>query len=167
MPRREKVSDVDERRVLVAYFDEGLAGSAIAARVGLHPSTVYAILKRNGVSPDRKGGGKAAQRRAGAAAAPRSSAGPADLAGHLARLERLTSQSIAALEVALGEGRAADPERGARALATHVRTLASLAKLQAGLEGEPTRDDEPPARSLSELRDDLRRHLERIQDEED
>ena len=86
---------------------------------------------------------------------------PFDIRDHIARLERLAAGHMAALE--RGAGRVGDPEAAARAAAIYARTLETLQKLKARLAEEPKPDDQgPPARSLAELRDELRRHLVRV-----
>ncbi len=82
------------------------------------------------------------------------------------RLRRLVEHRIAVLEHETMSGLAIDPEANARAIELNARTLATIEKLNGEAEPCPICRDEPPARSLSELRDELRRHLERVQREE-
>lgn len=84
------------------------------------------------------------------------------------RLRRLLAHRVALLERELVAAEGVDSEKNARALALNVRTLAVLDGLLARPDGDATTDDdEGPPRSLAELRDELRRHLERIADERD
>lgn len=82
------------------------------------------------------------------------------------RLERLLAHRIGALEAAASSRRPAAAEANARALAVNTRTLALLRRLPAEVDENGAADDEPPPRTLAELRDELRRHLERIAGEE-
>ena len=85
-----------------------------------------------------------------------------------ARLRRLLAHRVAMLERELVAAEGVDAEKNARALALNVRTLAVLDGLLARPDGDATTDDdEGPPRSLAELRDELRRHLERIASERD
>lgn len=79
------------------------------------------------------------------------------------RIERFVASRIAAHESDLAAGREPDPEKTARALAHYARTLMLVRDYVSELDKD-LRIDEPaqPPRSLSELRDELRRHLERI-----
>jgi hypothetical protein len=83
-----------------------------------------------------------------------------------ARLRRLVEHRIAVLEHETMSGLAVDPEANARAIELNARTLATIEKLNGEAEPCPVCRDQPPGRSLNELRDELRRHLERIADEE-
>lgn len=81
------------------------------------------------------------------------------------RLELLVAHRIEALEIEAASSRAIDPDANARAIAANARTLALLRRLPPAPKEEVATDDEPP-RSLAALRDELRRHLERIAEEE-
>jgi hypothetical protein len=82
------------------------------------------------------------------------------------RLRRLVEHRIAVLEHETMSGLAVDPEANARAIELNARTLATIEKLSGEAEPCPVCRDQPPARSLNELRDELRRHLERVQREQ-
>ncbi len=155
MSRGRKLLPSQIERIRLDYTDPERSVQQAADAAGVATSTVRALAKRYGWVRRRNFGDAAG----GVPALP----GPGQvLAAQFATLERVASRSIFALESALASGEAADPERAARALATHVRTLGGLQKLQATGVEEPQTDDEPPPRSLGELRDELRRHLERI-----
>ena len=98
-----------------------------------------------------------------AAAFRRSAGGPIDRVAVGQSMERFIAGRIAAYEASSGED--SEPERTARTVSHYARALGLVRGYLRELEEERRRDDEPPARSLSELRDELRRHLERIWDE--
>lgn len=157
--RRLKPAEVESARL--GYADGSRTVAEVATSLGVFDSTVYALAKRFGWPPRRT----APPGWAGAGGSPGATLPAGDLSGQLAKLERIAASAVSGLETALASGTATDPERAARALAIHVRTLAGLQKLVAGREGEPAHD-EPPPRTLSELRDELRGHLERLRLEE-
>lgn len=83
-------------------------------------------------------------------------------------MERVVADRIAALKRDAASGRRRDGERTAREIAHYTRSLTTLR----GYRGTLPRDDAAgapggdPPRDLGELRDELRRHLERIWEEE-
>ena len=165
MPRLRRIGPDEIELGRIGYCDLARDPHEVAAALEIHISTLYSwarkyrwpprrIRRQSGIRPDFVLPDPAGIASAG-------------VAGQLARLERLASQSIAALEGAAASGQATDPERVARALATHVRTQAQLNKLQSERHEEPADADEPPPRTLAELRDELREHFARIQDEEE
>ena len=92
---------------------------------------------------------------------------PLDLGRVAQALGRNALQQLDGLEAAVASGEA-DPERAARTLASLSRTLAAARALeQKG--GAPGDDDadEPPERSLEDIRQELARHLDRLVAEED
>ena len=159
MPRGRKLLPSQIEQIRLDYTDPERSVQQVADAAGVATSTVRALAKRYGWVRRRNFGVAAG----GVSAPP----GPGQiLATQVATLERVASRTIFALERAMASGEAADPERAARALATHVGTLGRLQKLQAASAEEHQSDDEPPPRSLGELRDELRRHLERVWVEE-
>lgn len=104
-------------------------------------------------------------RRATARKAPMSDRDRAALASDM---ERVVADRIAALKRDAASGRDRDGERTAREIAHYTRSLTTLR----GYRGTLPRDDAgrapdgDPPRDLGELRDELRRHLERIWEEE-
>jgi hypothetical protein len=159
MPQGRKLLPSQIEQIRLDYTDPERSVQEAADAAGLATSTVRSLAKQRGW-PRRRTFGEAETR----AAPPR----PGQvLAGQVAILERVASRSIFALERELASGEAVDPERAARALATQVRTLGSLQKLHDEHVEEPQSDDEPPPRTLAELRDELRRHLERISEEDE
>jgi hypothetical protein len=91
---------------------------------------------------------------------------PIDLARVAAALGRSALQQLESLEAEVARGKAT-PERAARTLASLSRTLAAARAMeQKG--GGPVDDDadEPPARSLEDIRQELARHLDRLVAEE-
>ena len=83
-----------------------------------------------------------------------------------ARLQRLVEHRVGILEHEAMAGIAVDAATVAVAIERNARTLAALEKLDGEAALCPQCAGEPPARSLSELRDELRRHLERVHEEE-
>lgn len=77
------------------------------------------------------------------------------------RLEEIVTRRMAALDASMARGGEPDPERTARTLATLARTLKSARDLGSARGG----DAEEPVRPLSELRDELLAHLDRIRAE--
>jgi hypothetical protein len=91
---------------------------------------------------------------------------PIDLARVAAALGRSALQQLESLEAEVARGKAT-PERAARTLASLSRTLAAARAMeQKG--GGPVDDDadEPPARSLEDIRQELARYLDRLVAEE-
>lgn len=80
-------------------------------------------------------------------------------------MERFISERIAACEADATAGRDREPERTARTVAHYARALGLVRAHLVEIEKDRRIDGEPPARTLSELRDELRGHLERIWDE--
>ena len=159
MPQGRKLLPSQIEQIRLDYTDPERTVQEAAVAAGVATSTITALARQRGWPRRRNFGG------AGGRAAPHG-AGQV-LAGQVATLERVASRSIFALERSLASGEAPDPERAARALSTHVRTLGSLHKLRHERVEELEPDDEPPPRSLAELRDELRRHLERISEEDE
>ncbi|WP_246736121.1 hypothetical protein [Enterovirga aerilata] len=149
-------------KIRLGYADLDTPLDETAAKLGVHRGTIVRLAQRCGWPKRREA--SAALRRP---PAKTDEADELDPSGQLARLNRISARTIAGLDAELSAGETKDPERTARALATHVRTLGSLKKLQAERSQEPEADDEPPPRTLAELRDELRRHLERICEEEE
>ena len=163
MPAGQPLNPATLARMQLGYADLDTPVAVTAERLGVSEASVYRIARELGWQSRREA--RLDGRRAAAASAVRGH-GRSDESDPLSSIARLTPQHVAAVDRALASGNAANLERHARALATHVRTLASMQKLQAGRAEEPEPDDEPPPRSLNELRDELRRHLERIRVEQ-
>jgi hypothetical protein len=160
MPSGRKLLASQVEQIRLDYTDPERSVQQTADAAGVATSTVRALARQRGWERRRDFGIGSDQ----IAQPIRQGQG---LGVQLATLERATSRSVLALDRALAAGKAADPERAARALASHVRTLGSIQKLQAACAEEPERDDETPPRTLAELRDELRRHLERISEEDE
>ncbi|WP_133772276.1 hypothetical protein [Enterovirga rhinocerotis] len=80
-------------------------------------------------------------------------------------MERFIASRIAAYERAALAGTDDEPERTARTVGHYARALSLIRAYMAEIEKDREDDAGPPARSLAELRDELRRHLERLWDE--
>ena len=174
-----------QERIRVAYYVEGRSIPEMETVAGVGKATLYRwfhewgwplrkpMRSRKGA---RTGGPVFRLRGEGASAGPADAAelssaamglhAPARRETLKARLRRLVAHRIAILEHETMSGVAVDPEANARAIELNARTLATIEKLNGEAELCPQCSDEPPARSLAELRDELRRHLERIADEE-
>ncbi len=168
-----------KERIRVAYYEEERTIDEVEKLAGVGRSTLYRWFHSWGwplrkPMRSRAGGRKDApvfrpipQAPAEAAAQPSGAARPARRPESLkVRLRRLVEHRIAVPEHETMSGLAIDPEANARAIELNARTLATIEKLNGEAEPCPICRDEPPARSLSELRDELRRHLERVQREE-
>ena len=162
MPAGQALNPATLARMQIGYADLNTTVAVTAKRLGVAPATLWRTARQLGWEP------RTVRRRAGRLAVAASADPPPDpavLSTQLATLPRLTGDALAVLQGMLMGSEAVDPERTLRALATYVRVLASLQKLQAMSAEEPEPDDEPPPRTLSELRDELRNHLERIRRE--
>ncbi len=91
-----------------------------------------------------------------------------DRAALASDMERFVADRIAALKQAAASGRDQDGERTAREIAHYTRSLTTLRGYRGTLPGDDAAGapDGAPPRDLGELRDELRRHLERIWSEE-
>ena len=78
-------------------------------------------------------------------------------------MERFIASRIAAYEAAGGDD--PEPEKTARTIGHYARALGLVRGYLADIEKDEETHDEAPARSLSDLRDELRCHLERLWDE--
>jgi hypothetical protein len=173
-----------QERIRVAYYIEGRSVAEMEKVAGVGKATLYRWfhewgwpLRKPMRSRDKAAKGAPVLRIAGEGAGLPAPAGgetaapaewrpPAGRETLKARLRRLVAHRIAILEHETMSGAAIDPEANARAIELNARTLATIEKLDGEAELCPRCHDEPPARSLSELRDELRRHLYRIADEE-
>jgi hypothetical protein len=159
MARGRKLLTSEIERIRLDYTDPERTVQETADAASVATSTVRALAKKHGWARRRIFG-------RGDVDAGQPDGGQSALDAQLASLERVASRSIFGLERSLARGEASDPERSARALATNVRTYAEIQKLKAARPKEPETHDGPPPRTLAELRDELRRHLERVQEEE-
>jgi hypothetical protein len=172
-----------QERIRVAYYLEGRPIAEMEAVAGVGKATLYRWFHawgwplRKPMRSRGKGakgapvlelGAQAAGPAAASAAAPPGGEGwrlPAGRETLKARLRRLVAHRIAMLEHESMSGAAIDPEANARAIELNARTLATIEKLNGEAELCPKCRDEPPPRSLNELRDELRRHLTRVMEQ--
>lgn len=154
--------------MLAAYRFGDLAVAEICVAFDVSRGTLYRLLARVG-EPFRRAAsaepGRALERVSPIDLAVPGEEGSAPMER---RLERLLSARIAELEVRALPGRSADPEAAAKALALHVRTLATLRRTVAASGDDHDSKDAPdadPPRSLVALRDELYAHLQRISEE--
>jgi hypothetical protein len=148
-------------KIRLGYADLDTTLEETAQRLGTTKRTMAYLAERCGW-PSRRAAISALRR----PPIPVEEKGEQGTSGQLAQLRRISARTVAELEAELSTREAADPERTARALATHVRLIGHLQKLQAEKAEEPEPHDEPRPRTLAELRDELRRHLERIRVEQ-
>ncbi|NNM72274.1 hypothetical protein [Enterovirga aerilata] len=176
-----------KERIRIAYYVEERSIAEVEAIAGVGRATLYRWFHawgwplrkpmrsraagQNGAPVFRPAGQEAgAGPIAAAPGEPPAGAGWQPATGRVSlkvRLRRLVEHRIAVLEHETMSGAAIDPEANARAIELNARTLATIEKLDGEADLCPNCRDEPPARSLNELRDELRRHLERIAGEED
>ena len=168
-----------KERIRVAYYEEGRPIVEVEAVASVGRATLYrwfhawgwplrkpmrsrAKGKRNGpafpLAAGQAGAGEPAAGGAGWRTAAR---------GSLAlRLKRLVEHRIALLEHEAMSGVAVDLDANARAIELNARTLVTIERLGGEAEPCPTCSGDRPARPLSQLRDELLAHLDRIRREE-
>ena len=84
----------------------------------------------------------------------------------LATLGRLVTTRLEQLRRRVARGQDRNPDRTAREITHYARLLRTIPELGEDAPDDGSTSREPPARSLGELRDELRRHLERVRAEE-
>ena len=148
-----------------ALYDSGAPVAQVAAALGMKATAFRAFRKKRGWPLRDSPIGKRA------AVAPHDGGGasPAKAAALRRRIEAMTDENLASVQQSLSSGGATeDIERNARLLASLVKTLAELRRLDAldpargaadAVEGH---DDQRPPRDLDTLRDELARALERL-----
>ena len=154
-----------------ALYDSGAPVAQVAAVLGLKPDAFRRFRKKRGwplrPSPIAK---RAAPPPPVAAAEPHEGAGeaPAKAVALRRRLSDMTNDNLTSVQKSLASGSTKDIERNARVLASLVKTLSELRRLE---ELEPRAeapreagddDDEPPPRDIETLRAELARALERL-----
>ena len=159
-----------------ALYDSGAPVADVAAALGMKATAFRAYRKKRGwpLRPSRFAKRADAPTPANAPAdAPTPAAdAPADVPVIRRQLEQVFNSNLASLQKRLsGDGATDDIERNARLLASLVKTLAELRRLEAldpargadaNAEGH---DDERPPRDLDTLRDELARALERLSED--
>jgi hypothetical protein len=133
------------------------ASAPAQAAPAVSPADVYLTL--DDVTPADRSAGEAATH-------------TVDIGALRRQLANATQSELATVQKTLASGKPEDIERNARLLASLVKTLAELRRLEAldpqcgakplAVEGM---DDEPPPRDLETLRDELARALERMSGE--
>jgi hypothetical protein len=81
------------------------------------------------------------------------------------KIEAAINREFAHIEHALAHGHPRDAEKTARTMASLVRSLAELKRVQRDAQGHGTHNDgagEPPARDLADLKAELARRLDRL-----
>lgn len=171
-------------RLRLIYLDPAIDMREVARRMGMSVAAVYErrnawgwpgrrkVASSGSPAPDAPPPGAPPtpqdrpnrSRRASARKAPMSDRDRAALASDM---ERVVADRIAALKRDAASGRDRDGERTAREIAHYTRSLTTLRGYRGTLPRDAGRapDGDPP-RDLGELRDELRRHLERIWEEE-
>ena len=163
-----------KERIRLAYYDEGRSIVEVEGVAGVGRSTLYRWFHAWGWPLRKPMRSRPAGRRDmpvfGHDTSPAFAAGGVALRGAARwslkqRLERLVEHRIAILEHEAMAGLPVDADANARALDLNARTLVTIERLGGEAEPCPTCSQEPPTRSLSELRDELYSHLRRVRAE--
>ena len=172
MPEKFEPDDatIDAARKL---YDEGQSWKKVAAALGVSVTTAkkYIALWE---WPAREAEVPLQFQKKSAASQPQDEPGEQrrDTAALARRVEAAVRKELTAIEKRMGSSTAASAERNARVLASLVKSLAELRKLdredaQDQNRNEGDHDDEPrPPRDLARLRDELAADLERIRAQE-
>jgi len=161
------VPDIPAEALARARLLQGVAPNLIVAGVaGLSRSAYYRHRAALGILPAKPARPKRKTR------APRlpslaslAAEGPIDRVAVGQAMERFIGARVAACEAEAASGSDPEPERTARTIAHYARALGLVRSYLAEIEKDNHGDAEAPMRTLSELRDELRGHLERIWDE--
>jgi len=193
MSRKSRFKAVEQEEARRRY-DSGESKVSIAAYLGISTVTLAKYIRAWDWPARPVRGGAAASIRAAPDdtattshdAFPEDNAGPADTWQLAGRVETAVRKQLASIETRIsGSGDPADAERNARVLASLVKSLAELGKLEtarrdsenaareangsAGLGKEGSsgdhaqKSDEQPPRDLAQLREELAARLEKIQ----
>ena len=167
-----------KERIRVAYYVENRTIAEMEAVAGVGKATLYRWFDAWGWarrkpmrSRTQKQGAALAFRPGGEADPGFAEPGlpgwrPASRDSLKRRLTRLVEHRIGLLEQEAMAGIAVDPDANARAIELNARTLVTIERLGGEAEPCPNCSEAGPQRSLSDLRDQLRAHLERIWDED-
>ena len=153
---------VEEARLI--YEAGAVPLDEIAAMLGYTRSGFLAFRRRQGWKPRRPFNypEEAAEAGAPMPAGPARSVTPDDL---IPKIEAALNREFAHIEHAIAHGHPRDAEKTAKTMASLVRSLAELKRVQRDAQGHGTHNDaagEPPARDLAELKAELARRLDRL-----
>jgi hypothetical protein len=163
MVRGRSILFAPERMAQIAYNAGSVPVAVCAAMLGLSPR---GFLQRRRVLgwPTRRRTGRRADPAAALIVTLPTPPGPVDRLATGRAMERFIAGRIEAYE-ARAAGEDPEPERTARTVTHYARALGLVRDYLADLEKGQGSDGGAPGRTLSELRDELARHLERIWDE--
>ena len=160
---------VEEARVLYEAGVEPV--DAVAARLGMGLTAFYRFLKAQGWPLRRDERRAAAETGAPANAAdaqtpnPPLPVKPLTTDEMIDKLHAALNREFAFVEHALAHGEPRNAEKTAKTMASLVRSLAELKRVQRDAHGHGTHTygaDEPPTRDLAELKAELARRLDRL-----
>lgn len=169
-----------KERIRVAYYDEGRPVAEVEAVAGVGRATLYRWFhawnwplrkpmrsrpQGRHDAPVFRPGGPGESGASGSEQPSATAPLPARRDSLKTRLKRLVEHRIAVLEHEAMSGIAVDPEANAVAIERNARTLVTIERLGGEAEPCPHCGGGGPTRSLSELRDELHGHLQRIRAE--
>ena len=159
------LAPAEVERFRADYEDGALPMRDITAGLCISTGGAYQLVAR--LNLVRR---QVAARRARAASAvtqlPVPADAPVDLATAARALERQLVEQLLILQRRAAEAPSSRAEALSKAIANQTRALKSVRDWTGTLTEESKDDDGSPPRDLGELRDELRRHLERIRAEE-
>ena len=153
---------VEEARLV---YDAGAVPvDDIAAMLGIKRAAFLNFRKKHGWKPRRvfNHPEKPTEADPGVPVAPVRPLPPDEL---IPKIEAALNREFAHVEHALAHGHPRDAEKTARIMASLVRSLAELKRVQRDAQGHGTQSDgagEAPARDLAELKAELTRRLDRL-----
>jgi hypothetical protein len=159
---------VEEARLLYEAGVEPV--EKVQARLGMGQTVFYRFIKAQGWPLRRQRIDVNADFDAGTGASPHPPTPlmpvtPLSTDEMIPKIEAALNREFAHVEHALAHGHPRDAEKTARTMASLVRSLAELKRVQRDAQGHGTqRDgvDEPPARDLADLKAELARRLDRL-----
>jgi hypothetical protein len=146
-------------------YDAGAVSvEEIAAMLGIKRATFFNFRKKHGWKLRRvfNHPEKPAETDQGVPARPVRPIPPDEL---VPKIEAALNREFAHVEHALAHGHPRDAEKTARTMASLVRSLAELKRVQRDAQGHGTQSygaSEPPARDLADLKAELARRLDRL-----
>ncbi|MBV9394795.1 MAG: hypothetical protein JOZ84_10315 [Methylobacteriaceae bacterium] len=153
---------VEEARLV---YDAGAVSvEEIAAMLGIKRAAFFNFRKKHGWKP-RRPFNHPERSEEPAVAAPIASGRTLTPDELIPKIEAAINREFAHVEHALAHGEPRNAEKTARTMASLVRSLAELKRVQRDAQGHGTHNDgagEPPARDLADLKAELARRLDRL-----